>query len=228
MCGWEQGGARVNRPIPEPMGVACVGSGLARLQLNEPPKVDRGRRQLALDQALRFGRAVRARSILWLSCLVICGLPGTPSADEGTFSRVMADKILVDKSRRLLQLVHGRTVLRTYRIALGRNPLGPKQRRGDRRTPEGIYHVSARNPQSRFHLSLRISYPSPADRARATQQGVDPGGDIMIHGLGDQRSHFGAMHTETDWTDGCIAVTDREIREIWDLVPIGTYIEIRP
>jgi murein L,D-transpeptidase YafK len=119
-------------------------------------------------------------------------------------------------------------VLRTYRIALGGAPVGPKEQQGDRKTPEGKYVISGRNLHSQFHRSLRISYPNAADRARARRLGVSPGGDIFIHGLPNGMGPIGAAHTARDWTDGCIAVTDEEIEEIWKLVANGTPIEIKP
>ena len=131
-----------------------------------------------------------------------------------------ADRIVVNKGRREMMLLRGESVLRVYRVALGRDPLGHKQQEGDGRTPEGNYTIDRRNPQSRYHLSLRVSYPNAADRARAAELGVDPGGDIMIHGLKDGQLREG------DWTQGCIAVTDAEMDEIWALVAEGTPIRI--
>lgn len=127
---------------------------------------------------------------------------------------------MVNKSRRELLLLRGDSVLRSYRIALGRDPVGHKQQEGDGRTPEGCYLIDRRNPKSKYHLSLHISYPNDADAARAAAAGVPPGGDIMIHGLKP-----GVPHPE-DWTEGCIAVTDSEMDEIWELVADGTPIEI--
>jgi murein L,D-transpeptidase YafK len=119
-------------------------------------------------------------------------------------------------------------VIKAYSIALGRNPVGPKTRQGDGKTPEGIYSISGRNPASAFYRALRISYPNPADRAHAKKLGVAPGGDIMIHGLPNGQGHIGKAHRLTDWTEGCIAVTDAEIEEIWRLVPDGTKVKINP
>jgi murein L,D-transpeptidase YafK len=133
-----------------------------------------------------------------------------------------ADLVLVRKQRREMLLLRGESVLRTYRVALGREPFGPKQCEGDGRTPEGRYTIDWRNPNSKYHLSLHISYPDAADTARAAAAGVAPGGDIMIHG---QRSGEPA---EGDWTQGCIAVTDTEMDEIWALVFDGTPILIEP
>jgi murein L,D-transpeptidase YafK len=122
---------------------------------------------------------------------------------------------------------HGAPV-RTYRIALGGHPEGHKRQEGDSRTPEGIYVIDARNPESRFHLSLRISYPNAEDRRRAASRGVSPGGDIFIHGLPNGDGDASRAYAGRDWTDGCIAVTNAEIREIWAMVKEGTPIEIRP
>jgi murein L,D-transpeptidase YafK len=119
-------------------------------------------------------------------------------------------------------------VLKTYKIALGGNPNGPKERQGDNKTPEGTYVIDSRNKDSRYHLSLHISYPNERDKKRAKELGVSPGGDIMIHGIKNGFSWVGDFHAEADWTKGCIAVTDEEIDEIDKLAPNGTIIEIRP
>jgi murein L,D-transpeptidase YafK len=139
-----------------------------------------------------------------------------------------ADTVVVNKSRRELLLLHNGTVIRSYRVALGGSPIGPKVKQGDERTPEGDYVIDGRNSRSRFHLALHISYPNAADVARARHEHADPGGDIMIHGLPRWASAVGGMHRAIDWTDGCIAVTNREIEEIWRLVPSGTRIHINP
>ena len=139
-----------------------------------------------------------------------------------------ADRLLVEKGARRLILLADGEAIRTYAVALGRNPAGPKVRQGDMRTPEGQYVIDYRKEDSRFHRALRISYPSPSDRARAERLGVSPGGDIMIHGLPNGEGDLGHRHLVTDWTRGCIAVTNEEIEEIWNLVSIGVPIEIRP
>jgi murein L,D-transpeptidase YafK len=131
-----------------------------------------------------------------------------------------ADLVVVSKKRREMVLLRGENVLRTYRIALGREPVGPKRQEGDGRTPEGRYIIDRRNAKSQYHLSLHVSYPDAADVARAREAGVDPGGDIMIHGLKD------GVRRDGDWTQGCIAVTDEEMDEIWGLVGDGTAIWI--
>lgn len=139
-----------------------------------------------------------------------------------------ADRIIVHKSTRVMELMHADQVIKTYKIALGGNPVGPKERQGDHRTPEGSYVIDRRNVHSKFHRSLHISYPNARDREHARQLGVSPGGDIFIHGLPNGYGWIGAAHLAKDWTDGCIAVTDKEIDEIWDLVDNGTPVEIKP
>ncbi|HEX9023031.1 MAG TPA: L,D-transpeptidase family protein [Geobacteraceae bacterium] len=139
-----------------------------------------------------------------------------------------ADKVLVLKSRRLMLLLKGDHILKSYRVALGRRPVGRKRRQGDGRTPEGTYVVDRRNEHSRYHRSLHISYPNAADVAYAGKHGADPGKDIMIHGLPDGYEDLAEVHTARNWTRGCIAVSNGEIDEIWHLVPDGTPIEIKP
>ncbi len=139
-----------------------------------------------------------------------------------------ADKILIEKKARQLTLFSRGEVIKTYRIALGGNPVGPKERQGDNKTPEGTYTIESRNRGSAYHLSLRISYPNETDKKRAKNLGVSPGGDIMIHGIKNGFSWAGSFHAQTDWTKGCIAVTDEEMEEIERLVPNGTLVEIRP
>ena len=135
---------------------------------------------------------------------------------------LQATRIVVHKARREMILLSGESILRQYRIALGPNPTEHKLQEGDGRTPEGSYVIDYRNSRSKYHLSLHISYPDANDIARAQDAGVDPGGDIMIHGLKD------STPTAGDWTQGCIAVTNQEMDEIWNLVPDGTPIVIEP
>jgi len=139
-----------------------------------------------------------------------------------------ADKVVVNKARREMMLLRQGRVLRTYRIALGRDPFGAKRRQGDGKTPEGDYVISGRNSKSAFHRSLRVSYPNAVDRSRAKRNNLDPGGDIMIHGLPNGQAAIGEAHRLIDWTEGCIAVTNAEIEEIWAMVANGTPIRINP
>lgn len=150
------------------------------------------------------------------------------SACSGTGAPGPADRVVVEKSARRLVLMADGAAIRSYSVALGAEPIGHKQREGDERTPEGLYFVDARNPDSSFHLSLRISYPDAQDRARAEAAGVDPGGLIMIHGLPNGLGWIGPLHRLLDWTDGCIAVTSGEMDEIWESVAIGTPVLIEP
>ena len=138
-----------------------------------------------------------------------------------------ADRILIVKSTRTLALLNHGEVLKSYKVALGGNPIGPKRREGDSKTPEGKYVIDGKNPHSQFHLALHISYPNAADRERAHKLGARPGGDVEIHGLQPKWAWLGSQHLQRDWTLGCIAVTNPEIEEIYKLVPVGTPVEIR-
>lgn len=142
--------------------------------------------------------------------------------------RAVADKILIEKEERRMTLFSKGEVLKTYNIALGGNPIGPKERQGDNKTPEGTYTIDSRNRDSRYHLALRLSYPNERDKKRARELGVPPGGDIMIHGLKKGFAAVGDAHAAVDWTKGCIAVTNEEIEEIAQLAPDGTVVEITP
>lgn len=143
-------------------------------------------------------------------------------------ANVKADRILIEKSGHRLSLFAEDTLLKTYRIALGRGGLDAKQREGDALTPEGRYTISSRNDNSAYHLSLKISYPDPDDIERAQKAGVPPGSDIMIHGLRNGLGWLGPFHHLLDWTQGCVAVTNDEMDELWRAVPVGTPVEIRP
>lgn len=175
-------------------------------------------------RSLRIAAIVLALFAISLAAYLFWSMPPPPLA-PGT----KVASIVVRKAARTLQLIgpDGK-VVRTYKVALGSTPRGHKQQQGDGKTPEGRYRISGRNPNSRFHLSLRISYPNAEDRRQARRRGVSPGGDIMIHGLPNGRGWIGPAHRRADWTNGCIAVTDREIEEIWRVVPVGTPIELRP
>lgn len=139
-----------------------------------------------------------------------------------------ADLVEVFKSERRMDLKRDGTTIRSYRVALGFAPERHKEREGDGRTPEGSYTVDARNPQSAFHLSLRVSYPDRRDKAHAAALGVAPGGDIYIHGQPNGWRRFLVGHPAKDWTTGCVAVTNAEIREVWSLVPTGARVVIHP
>ncbi len=138
------------------------------------------------------------------------------------------DRIVVVKSTRTMTLMSDGKVLKTYRVALSREPVGAKERAGDHKVPEGEYVVDSKVPHSRFHLGLHISYPNAADRERARKLGVRPGGNIEIHGLDSKYAWVGNLQRYVDWTDGCIAVTNLEIEEIYKLVAVSTPVEILP
>jgi len=143
-------------------------------------------------------------------------------------SAKQADRIVIEKSKRTMTLMSGSTVLKTYKVALGGQPVGAKQRVGDHKTPEGLYIVDQKKAASQFHRALHISYPNARDKENARKLGVSPGSDVEIHGLGAKYGWVGAAHRQMDWTDGCIAVTNEEIDEIWPLVAVGTPVEIKP
>ncbi|MGE0653563.1 MAG: murein L,D-transpeptidase family protein [Alphaproteobacteria bacterium] len=138
------------------------------------------------------------------------------------------DRVLVFKERRRLYLMSRDTIVETMPIALGGNPVGPKHEEGDKRTPEGVYLLDWRNANSRFYKSLHISYPNAQDVERAHAAGVQPGGNVMIHGLPNGMGWYGETHALNDWTDGCIAVTNEQMDMIWRLVDDNTPIEVRP
>ncbi|MEW6584290.1 MAG: L,D-transpeptidase family protein [Nitrospirota bacterium] len=166
--------------------------------------------------------------LFFLSLFAIFALLFGVQPDEARGSLCKADKVVVVKSKRLMLVMGGGEVLKVYKVALGKRPVGPKIVVGDKKTPEGTYVLDARKADSRFHKAIHISYPNEADIARAMKNGASPGGDIMIHGLPENFKNVGALHRVTDWTDGCIAVTNNEIEEIWKIVPDGTPIEIKP
>jgi murein L,D-transpeptidase YafK len=141
---------------------------------------------------------------------------------------VTADRVLVEKAARRLTLLRDGAALKIYRVSLGRAPVGSKEQEGDQRTPEGIYLIDFHKDDSDYHRALHVSYPEQRDIDRAAAAGVPPGCDIMIHGLPNGKGWIGAFHRRTDWTAGCIAVTNFEIEEIFRAVPDGTPIEIRP
>ncbi|MFN4203255.1 MAG: murein L,D-transpeptidase family protein [Tabrizicola sp.] len=148
-------------------------------------------------------------------------MPSPPPPLTGT-----VDRIVIEKAARRMQLIQDGKAVRTYEIALGFTPDGDKQRQGDGRTPEGEFTIDRRNSESAFHLSLGLDYPRPADRARAAKGGYSPGGDIFIHGQPNALPE--GFKLNGDWTAGCIALTNAEMREVWAVTPIGTKVEIRP
>jgi murein L,D-transpeptidase YafK len=159
------------------------------------------------------------------AAMILLLLIGMLAAED---SATKVDQVLVVKSHRTLSLISQGTVLRTYQVALGGSPVGAKEQQGDHKTPEGHYILDRRNAKSRFYKSIHASYPNDQDKQKASQRGVASGGDIMIHGIPNGFGWLGSTHRTRDWTDGCIAVTNAEMDEIWKLVPEGTPIEIRP
>ncbi|HYL93207.1 MAG TPA: L,D-transpeptidase family protein [Alphaproteobacteria bacterium] len=165
--------------------------------------------------------------VFLIAILVLLTFPaaGVPA---GSAPEPMVDRILILKSERTMKLYSHNKLVKEYKVALGGEPVGAKEKYGDHKTPEGSYIIDVKNAHSQFHLSLHISYPNQQDRERARRLGVSAGGDIMIHGLPPAAAALGALHRQTDWTDGCIAVTNQEIEEIWRMVPVGTKVEIKP
>jgi len=170
---------------------------------------------------------VPIRRVCAVLLLALFALGATLSAQQSAPAQ-KADSVLILKRDHLLELLAGGKVIRSYKVALGQGGLAPKEREGDARTPEGRYIIDAHNADSHYHRGLHVSYPNAEDRKRAAKLGVSPGGAIMIHGLPNGKGWVGPAHRLYDWTLGCIAVTDQEIEEIWDLVPVGTPVEIRP
>ena len=168
------------------------------------------------------------KSVFWtvafLTTFMLFASIGTTQSSE--VKRV--DRIVVLKSKRTMTLESDGRVVKSYKVALGGQPTGAKDRQGDHKTPEGEYVVDAKNPNSQFFMALHLSYPNTADRARARKLGVSPGGDVEIHGLGKKYGWIGARHRLSDWTDGCVAVTNEEIGEIFGMVSVGTRVEIQP
>jgi len=168
-------------------------------------------------------------TVALLMVLLIPLIPAQAGSENaGQVTGTQADFILVSKTAKELTLYAGVQRIKTYKVALGKDPVGHKVRQGDLKTPEGLYFIDARNENSKYHLALHISYPDAIDDYKARNLGSSPGGGIMIHGTGDEYEWMGNLHASINWTDGCIAVTNKEIEEIWELVPDGTLIEIRP
>ena len=179
---------------------------------------------------------IRERKLRRLSALafIVALTASAPSqarpGDVAKLTPFEADRVVVLKGERRLVLMRGDRVLKVYRVALGRYPKGHKVRKGDAKTPEGRYTIDYRidSDRSKFYRALHISYPNERDRARAERLGVDPGGQIMIHGLPTKWSAKDVGHPSLDWTQGCIALTNREMDEVWRMVSDGTRIEIHP
>jgi murein L,D-transpeptidase YafK len=152
---------------------------------------------------------------------------GSSAADPTATHRTNVDRVVIVKSSHTLSLMSHDSILKVYRVALGRGGRAAKSQSGDQETPEGDYMIDAKKPHSRFHRALHISYPNAQDRERARKLGVNPGGLIEIHGVEEKWSWVGSLHRQVDWTAGCIAVTNPEIDEIYNLVAVGTRVIIR-
>ena len=178
-------------------------------------------------------RAIRAGlALALLAVLAACGggdsAPGAPRAPRFlAYDGPPVTQIVVNKSDRMMYLVSGKTVLKSYKVELGNQPTGAKQFEGDGKTPEGIYFIDRFNPRSAYHLSVGVSYPNTQDTARALAAGMRPGGDIFIHGRGREGARAAAAK-KADWTAGCIAVEDSEIEEIFAMLQGGVPVVINP
>ena len=162
------------------------------------------------------------------TALAISLISSFVTAQSAPQTVLRADHVVVRKKDRTLELLSQGKMIKTYKVALGGDPVGPKTRQGDHKTPEGLYVLDSRNSHSQFYKSIHISYPSARDRSLARQRGFSPGGDVYIHGLPNGYGAIGSAHRLRDWTDGCVAVTNEEIDQIWKAVPDGTPIEIKP
>ncbi|MFT4012434.1 MAG: L,D-transpeptidase family protein [Paracoccus sp. (in: a-proteobacteria)] len=175
-------------------------------------------------------RAVRA----WIALVAVALVASCGGGDSGlgadnrfkSYDGPPVTQVVVKKGARKMYLVSGREVVRSYDVSLGSQPAGAKQYEGDGRTPEGLYFIDRKNPRSRYHLSVGISYPSAQDITHAAQMGLRPGGDIMIHGLGPEGQRLAQQRR--DWTAGCIAVRDDEIEEIFAMLSPGVPVFIYP
>ena len=172
--------------------------------------------------AARFARLVAMKSLL--SVLLLMLVPGLIQAGEFP----LADLVVIEKGERKLHLLQDGKIFKTFRIALGIRPVGDKEKEGDFKTPEGRYVLDAKNPNSEFFLSIHISYPDARDRREAAEQGVDPGGAIMIHGQPNIPTRSETYYRTQDWTNGCIAVSNSDMIDIWLMTGDNTPIEIRP
>ena len=168
---------------------------------------------------------IRKQAVLVLLALVSFTWQAFSASGPPLRASVVADKVLVLKRQRKLYLIEGSKVLKRYNVSLGGHPVGPKIKEGDRKTPEGKYVLDWHNPESQFYKSIHISYPNPMDLERANKLRVPPGGDLFIHG--QPNGFTGPGKQPGDWTDGCIAVSNEEMDEIWRAVPDGTPIEIK-
>jgi murein L,D-transpeptidase YafK len=180
---------------------------------------------MAEDHGMPAGGAKRRTAgLLALAALLPCAWQGGLQA--GDFP--VADKVIVEKGARKLHLLSRGVAFRTFDIALGMVPIGDKEYEGDFKTPEGHYVLDSRNPDSEYFLSIHVSYPDNRDRAEARRKGLDPGGAIMIHGMPNDPTRSETYYRTQDWTNGCIAVSNSDMIDIWLMTAENTPIEIRP
>jgi murein L,D-transpeptidase YafK len=191
-------------------------------------KVPLPRPRLLAVSAIVLGVVLSAAAAYAAGTVTPQAAPAAPTADWEKYATQKADRIVVYKSQRRLELRRNGAVIRTYHIALGRNPVGAKAERGDGRTPEGTYTIDRRNILSPYHVSLHISYPSKLDRQRADARHMDPGGNVLIHGEPNVLNHEGKALLLKDWTAGCIGMKNLDVDEVWRLVDDGTPIDIFP
>jgi murein L,D-transpeptidase YafK len=176
----------------------------------------------------------RSLGVLLLACGGVVHADGLPQAQpvmlpQPTLSALpLVDRVVVHKGDRRLLLMHGGNIVRSYHVALGLSPVGQKERSGDFRTPEGTYRLERRNARSDYFLSIKVSYPNETDQKRARSRHWDTGGSIMIHGLPNYLKHEPEFYQSHDWTDGCIAVSNADMTEIWMLTPDDVPIDILP
>jgi len=170
--------------------------------------------------------SIRTPWVALLTALLILSSVSATVQAAGEFP--LADRVVVEKAKRKLHLMKDGSAFRSFDIALGIMPIGDKQREGDFKTPEGVYVLDIKNPNSEFFLSIRISYPDAEDRRAAAAQGVDPGGAIMIHGQPNTPTKSETYYRTQDWTNGCIAVSNSDMIDIWLMTADNTPIEIRP
>jgi L,D-transpeptidase catalytic domain len=215
--------AHASRPMPKTVAVSKSAS-------LEPsiPTPETSALVVSAPEALAASAVPLPDAPLWSTPTPTVPVPSAAAWPMELPGAFLADSLVVEKGERRLTLHFRGVPVRKYRVALGRNPVGDKVAIGDYRTPEGLYYIIGRNPFSKFYKSLEISYPDAAHEERAAALGVSPGGNIMIHGLPPHQAKLGAAHALADWTEGCIAVTNAEIDELWRAVVDGAYIHIKP
>ena len=175
-----------------------------------------------------MSRVRHSRSVVTGCLMTVLALLPFATAPVAASDFPLADKILVDKGNRKLHLLSNGVTFRTFKIALGVVPEGDKAEEGDQKTPEGLYAIDGRNPDSDYFLSIHISYPNSTDRSAAKKKGVSPGGAIMIHGQPNKPNYSAAYYAREDWTNGCIAVSNSDMIDIWLMTPNAVPIEILP